>query len=79
MEEVGGRGEGLRDVGEHVRHGLADGRSVRAADPLATLCKGGEVEGFRSLVPAEVGQFFTVTESFIQGNVLGREIASHGI
>ena len=55
MEEVGGGGEGLGDVGEHVCHGLIDGGPVCAAvDPLAVLCKGGEVDGFSGAVPAEV-------------------------
>ena len=77
VEEVGGGGESLRNVGGH---GLVDAGPVRVAiDPLATLCKGGEVEGFSDSIPAEVGQFCAVTESFIQGNILGQEIASHGV
>ena len=57
VEKISGGGEGLGDVGEHVCHGLVDGRPVwAAADPLATLCEGGKVEGFISLVPAKVGK-----------------------
>ena len=53
LEEISGGGEGLSDVGEHVHHGIIDARPIHAAvDPLATLCKGGEVEGFSDLVPA---------------------------
>ena len=45
LEEVGRQGEGLRDVAEHVHHGLVDTGTVRAAvDPLAILREGREVE-----------------------------------
>ena len=80
VEEVGGRGEGLGDVGKHVHHGLVDGRPVGAAiDPLAVLRKGWEVEEFSGSVPAEVGQFCTVAEAVVQRNILDWEITSHRI
>ena len=75
VDEISGGGEDLRHVGEHVHHGLV----WAAVDQLAAIHMGREVEGFNSAVPAKVGQFCAVTESFIQGNVLGWEIASHEI
>jgi hypothetical protein len=38
MEEIGGVGDGFRNVGKHVDHGLVDAGTISAAvDPLAIL------------------------------------------
>ena len=80
VEKVGVGGEGLGNVGKHVCHGLVDAGPVQVAiDPLAALCKGREVKGFDGAVPDKVGKFCVVAELFIQQNILGWEIASHGV
>ena len=80
VEEIGGGGDGLGDVGEHVCHGIIDGRPVCVTvDPVIILRQSGDVEGFCGPVPAKVGQSGAVLELFVQGNILGREVTSHGI
>ena len=55
MEEVGGGGEGLRNVDEHVSHALVDASPIRAAiDPLVILGECGKVDSFGGAVRAKV-------------------------
>ena len=68
VEEVGGGGESLGNIGKQICHGL-----------VASLHKGREVEGFDGAVTAKICKFRAVIELFIQWNILGREIASQGI
>ena len=71
VEEVRGLGEGFRDIGEHVHHGLVDTRPVRVAvQPLAVLGERREVDGLGNAVPAEVGQLRSIAEPVVEGCVL---------
>ncbi len=77
MEEVGGKGEGLRDVCKHVGHALIDASSIRASiDSLAILGECGKVEGFGGAIPAKVGQLPTVVESVVERRVLRGKFSS---